>query len=71
MAELTVTFHLNVEVDLEDFLDQYPQQVRQDDACLVVSVPCDEVLLESLAADELAEFYGLDSEFLVHFSIEE
>lgn len=70
MTELTVIFHLNVETDLEEFLEEYPQQVRQDDDCLIVSVPCDEVLLESLAPDELAEFYGLDSEGLVYLSVE-
>lgn len=62
----TVCFYLDQDVDLEVFLEDYPQTVRQtEDDMLTVQVTVDDTLIGSLSVSELAEFFGIDEEFVI------
>jgi hypothetical protein len=73
MESLNLRFTLDRCADIEDLLesDSIDSVQSIDDTFVVVVTDADETLVESLNPDELAEFYGIDSEFLIAVEVED
>ena len=67
-TEVNVRFY--VDIDAKDQLEDVGISSALIGDCLEFIHPVDETLLESLSPDELIEFVGIDSEFLVGLHIE-
>ena len=73
MESLNLRFTLDRCADIEDLLesDSIDSVQSLDDTFVVIVTDADETLVESLNPDELAEFYGIDSEFLIAVEVED
>jgi hypothetical protein len=73
MESLSLRFTLDRCADIEDLLesDSIDSVQSLDDTFVVIVTDVDETLVESLNPDELAEFYGIDSEFLIAVEVED
>lgn len=67
--QIPVRFYLDAEVDAE-LLDELDLEYTYEDDYCVVTMELSEELIESLQADELLEFIGLDAESLVYIDTE-
>lgn len=67
--QIPVRFYLDAEVDAE-LLDELDLEYTYEDDYCVVTMELSEELVESLQADELLEFIGLDAESLVYIDTE-
>ena len=68
MDTLNIRFTLDEETPIEDYLQDgiIDAAFPQDDGVYnVIIKDVDEVLIESLRADELAEFFGIEPEFVI------
>lgn len=63
-----IRFYLDIEVDAE-LLDELDLEYTYEEDYCVVSMEIDETLLESLDAEEMLEFIGLDAENLVYVEV--
>jgi len=73
MESLNLRFTLDRCADIEDLLesDSIDSVQSLDDTFVGIVTDVDETLVESLNPDELAEFYGIDSEFLIAVEVED
>lgn len=67
--QIPVRFYLDAEVDAE-LLDELDLEYTYEDDYCVVTMELSEELIESLQADELLEFIGLNAESLVYIDTE-
>jgi hypothetical protein len=67
METINLRFTLDRCANIEDLLDSDDifQVISQPDCFQVIVEDIDEELIESLNPDELAEFFGIDAEFVV------
>lgn len=68
MDTINIRFTLESETPIDDYLQDgiISEYISNDDGTYsVIEKDVDEVLIESLQADELAEFFGIDTEFVV------
>ena len=67
METINLRFTLDRCANIEDLLDSDDifQVISQPDCFQVIVEDIDEELIESLNPDELAEFFGLEPEFVV------
>lgn len=65
---VSIRFYLDIEVDAE-LLDELDLEYTYEEDYCVVSMEIDETLLESLDAEEMLEFIGLEAENLVHLEV--
>lgn len=68
MDALNIRFTLHEDTPIDEYLEDgiIDTSFPQDDGThQVIIKDVDEVLIESLNADELAEFFGIDSEFVI------
>lgn len=63
-----IRFYLDIEIDAE-LLDELDLEYTYEEDYCVVSMEIDETLLESLDAEEMLEFIGLDAENLVYVEV--
>ena len=68
-APLTVEFIVNAEA--MDLIEDLGLPWKPYGKLLSITQELDETLIESLTNDELIEFIGIDSEFLVYLNIKE
>ena len=73
MESLSLRFTLDRCADIENLLesDSIDSVQSLDDTFVVIVTDADETLVESLNPDELAEFYGIDAEFLIAVEVED
>jgi hypothetical protein len=71
-SPITLRFTIDRSADIDDLLedDTITQVISQPDCYQVRIEDADEALVESLNPDELAEFYGIDAEYLIAVKIE-
>jgi hypothetical protein len=71
-SPITLRFTIDRSADIDDLLedDTITQVISQPDCYQVRIEDVDEALIESLNPDELAEFFGIDSEYLIAVEIE-
>jgi hypothetical protein len=71
-SPITLRFTIDRSADIDDLLDDdtITQVISQPDCYQVRIEDVDEALIESLNPDELAEFFGIDSEYLIAVEIE-
>ena len=67
MDTLNLRFTIDRCADIQDLLDDDSIDCvfTNDDSFQVIIKDVDEVLIESLGPDELAEFFGIESEFVI------
>lgn len=65
---VSIRFYLDIEVEAE-LLDELDLEYTYEEDYCVVSMEIDETLLESLDAEEMLEFIGLDAENLVYVEV--
>lgn len=67
METVNLRFTIDRCADIQDLLDSDSVDAvfTNDDSFQVIIKDVDDVLIESLGFDELAEFFGIDSEFLI------
>jgi hypothetical protein len=68
MEALNIRFTLDEDTPIDEYLEDgiiTEAFTQEDDTYQAIIKDVDEVLIESLNADELAEFYGIDSEFVI------
>jgi hypothetical protein len=68
METLSIRFTLENETPIDEYLQDgiISDYITNDDGSFtVIEKEVDEVLIESLRADELAEFFGIESEFVI------
>lgn len=68
MQPLNLRFTLHEDTPIEDYLEDgiIDASFPQDDGThQVIIKDVDDALIESLGPDELAEFFGIDSEFVI------
>lgn len=65
---VSIRFYLDIEVNAE-LLDELDLEYTYEEDYCVVSMEIDETLLESLDAEEMLEFIGLDAENLVYVEV--
>ena len=67
MDTLNLRFTIDRCADIQDLLDDESIDCvfTNDDSFQVIIKDVDEVLIESLGPDELAEFFGIESEFVI------
>lgn len=69
MSSLSVEFIVNSEAQSQ--IDDIGLRCKPYGKLLSVTEEVDETLIESLTNDELIEFIGIDSEFLVYLNVKE
>lgn len=67
-TKVSTAFYLDCEVDVE-LLEELDIEYTYEEDYVVIRLDLDETLVESLQADELLEFIGIDSEFLVYTEV--
>lgn len=68
MEALNIRFTLHEDTPIDEYLEDgiiTEAFTQEDDTYQAIIKDVDEVLIESLNADELAEFFGIDSEFVI------
>lgn len=67
-TKVSIAFYLDCEVDVE-LLEELDIDYTYEEDYVVLRLDLDETLVESLQTDELLEFIGIDSEFLVYSEV--
>lgn len=70
-TEVPVRFTLHEEAPISEYLEDglIREAFPQEDGTFQVILQADETLAESLDWSELAEFFGLDSEFVIYMEV--
>ena len=79
METINLRFTLDAECPIDEYMDEYVRVcqygiytncVKQSDGTYVVIIDdVDETLIESLNPDDLAEFFGIESEFVIAMEV--
>lgn len=67
-TKVSIAFYLDCEVDVE-LLEELDIDYTYEEDYVVLRLDLDETLVDSLQTDELLEFIGIDSEFLVYSEV--
>lgn len=67
-TKVSIAFYLDCEVDVE-LLEELDIDYTYEEDYVVLRLDLDEILVDSLQTDELLEFIGIDSEFLVYSEV--
>jgi len=67
MESLSLRFTLDNDAPVSEYLEDgiITEYITNDDTYSVIIKDVDESLIESMNPDDLAEFFGLDSEFVI------
>lgn len=67
MESLNLRFTLDNDAPVSEYLEDgfITEHITNDDTYSVIIKDVDESLIESMNPDDLAEFFGLDSEFVI------
>lgn len=70
-TQIPVRFTLHEETPISEYLEDglIREAFPQEDGTFQVILQVDETLIESLDCSEMAEFFGLDSEFAIYMEV--
>ena len=76
METINLRFTLDAECPIDEYMDEYVRDgiytncIKQSDGTYVVIIDdVDETLIESMNPDDLAEFFGIESEFVIAMEV--